>query len=63
MVVNVKMADTLLVSRVKPTAGTRVIIAKNIAKNGKKTTQRATPAIWRIFAELNKPKRTLSKMN
>ena len=30
---------------------------------GKKTTQRATPAIWRIFAELNKPKRTLSKMN
>ena len=32
-------------------------------KNGKKTTQRATSAIWRIFAELDKPKRALSKMN
>ena len=27
------------------------------------TNRRATSAIWRIFAELNKPKRTLSKMN
>ena len=31
--------------------------------NSKKTTRRATSAIWRIFAELDKPKRTLSKMN
>ena len=27
------------------------------------TTWRATSAIWRIFAELNKPKRRLSKIN
>ena len=32
-------------------------------KNSKKTTRRATSAIWRIFAELNNPKRTLSKTN
>ena len=32
-------------------------------KNSKKTTRRATSAIWRIFAELNDPKRALSKMN
>ena len=34
-----------------------------MAKNSKKTTRRATSAIWRIFAELDKPKRTLSKIN
>ena len=27
------------------------------------STWRATSAIWRLFAELDKPKRTLSKMN
>ena len=42
-----------------------VIIAKNIAKTAKckKATRRATSAIWRIFAELDKPKGALSKMN
>ena len=40
------------------------IIAKNMAKTARsKTTRRATTAIKRIFAELEKPKRTLSKMN
>ena len=39
------------------------IIAKNMAKNSKKTTRRPTSAIWRIFVEVDKPKRTLSKMN
>ena len=34
-----------------------------MAKNSKKTTRRATSANWRIFAELDKPKRTLSKRN
>ena len=53
------MADTSLVSRVRTIAGTR---RKN-CKNSKKTTRGATSAIWRIFAELDKPKRTLSKMN
>ena len=28
-----------------------------------RTARRATCAIWRIFAELNNPKRALSKMN
>ena len=28
-----------------------------------KTTWRVTSANWRIFAELDKPKRTLSKIN
>ena len=32
-------------------------------KNRKKTTRRATSAIWRIFAELNNPKRALLKIN
>ena len=34
-------------------------------KHGKnsKTTRRATSVIWRIFANVDKPKRTLSKMN
>ena len=30
-------------------------IGQKDSKNSKKTTQRATPAIWRIFAELNNP--------
>ena len=30
-------------------------------KNSKETTRRATSAIWRIFSELNKPVRALSK--
>ena len=55
----IKMADTSLVSRVKTTAGTR----RNNSKNSKKTTRRAASAIWRIFAELDKPKRKLSKIN
>ena len=38
------------------------IIAKH-SKNSKKTTRRATSAIWRIFAELDKHKCTLSRMN
>ena len=45
------MADIALVSRVRT------------GRNSKKTTQRATSAIWRIFAELNNPKGALSKMN
>ena len=39
------------------------IIAKNMAKNNKKTSQRATSAIWRILAELNNSKSALPKMN
>ena len=38
-------------------------MAKKHGKNSKKTTRRATSAIWRIFAGLDKPKRTLSKVN
>ena len=38
-------------------------MAKKIEKNSNKTTRRATSAIWRIFAELDKPERTLSKIN
>ena len=53
MVVKIKMAHTSLVSRVKNTT----------EKNRKKITWRATSAIWRIFAELDKPKGTLSKTN
>ena len=30
-------------------------IGQKDSKNSKKTTQRATPAIWRIFAELSNP--------
>ena len=63
LVVKIKMADTLLVLRVKPTAGTRRNKSKKYSKNRKKTTRRATSAIWGIFVKLNKPKRTLSKMN
>ena len=57
------MADISLVSTVRTTAGTRRNNSKKHGKNSKKTTRRATSAIWRIFAELDKPKRTLSKMN
>ena len=39
------------------------IIAKNMAKNNKKSSRKATSAIWRIFAELNNSKSALSKMN
>ena len=39
-------------------------MAKNIySKHSKKKTRRATSAIWRIFAELDKPKLKLSKIN
>ena len=41
----------------KPTAGTRRNNSKKYSKNRKKKTRRTTSAIWRIFAELNKPKR------
>ena len=51
MVVKTKMADISLVSRVRQ------------GKNSKKTTQRATSAIWKIFADLNNPKRVPSRMN
>ena len=57
------MADISLVSTVRTTAGTRRNNSKKHGKNSKKTTRRATSAIWRIFAQLDKPKRTLSKMN
>ena len=62
-VVKTKMADTSLVSRVRTTAGTRRNNGLKHSKNSKKTTRRATPAIWRIFAELDKLKRTLWKTN
>ena len=48
----IKMADSSLVSRVKTTAGTRRNNSKKHSKNGKKTTRRATSAIWRIFDKL-----------
>ena len=58
------MADTSLVSRVRTTAGTRRNNGSKHSKNSKiKTTRRATSAVWRIFAELDKPKRALSKTN
>ena len=57
------MVDTALVSRVKTTAGTGRNNSKKHSKNRKKTTRRATSAIWRIFAELDKPKGALMKMN
>ena len=63
MVVKINMADTLLLSRVKTTAGSRHNNGKKHGKNSKKTTRRATSAIWRIFAKLDKPKGTLLKMN
>ena len=39
------------------------IIAKNMAKSNKKTSRRATSAIWRIFAELKNSKSAQSKRN
>ena len=64
MVVKAKMADTSLVSRVRTTAGPRRNNSYKHSKNSKKTTRRATSAVWRIFGELDKPKLTLylSKM-
>ena len=58
-----KMADIPLFSKVRTTAGTRRDNSLKPGKNSKKTTRRATSAIWRIFAELDKPKCTLSKKN
>ena len=57
------MADTSLVSRVRTTAGTRRNNGQKHSKNSEKTTRRATSAICRIFAELDKPKHALSKIN
>ena len=53
------MADTSLISIVR----TRRKNSSKHGKNSKKTTRKATFAIWRIFAELNDPNRALSKMN
>ena len=58
-----KMADISLVSRVRTTAGTRRNNNWKHGKNSKKTTRRATSAIWRIFMDLDKPKCKLSKIN
>ena len=63
LLVKTKMADTSLVSRVRTTAGTSRSNSFKISKNSKKTTPKATSAIWKMFAEVDKPKRTLSKMN
>ena len=59
------MADTSLVSRVRTKAETRRNNGYKHSKNSKTTTRRARDicAIWRIFAELDKRKRTLSKLN
>ena len=38
-------------------------MAKNIAKTARRQLGRATSAVWRIFTELDKPKRKLSKIN
>ena len=54
-----KMADISLVLRVR----TRRNYSEKHGKKSKNTTRRATSAIWKIFAELNHPKRALSKMN
>ena len=57
-----KKADISLVSRVRTTAGKRNNSSKH-GKNRKKTTQRATSDICRIFGELDKPKHTVSKIH
>ena len=57
-VVKTKMAGTSLVLRVRNTAGTRRNNGQKHSKNSE-----GDSAIWRIFAELDKPKRTISKMN
>ena len=59
MVVKTKKVDISLISRVR----TRRNNSYKHGKNSKKTTRRVTSAIWRIFAELNNPKRALPKMN
>ena len=38
-------------------------MAENIAKTARRQLGEAISAIWRIIAELDKPKRTLSKIN
>ena len=53
------MADISLLSRVR----TRQNNSEKHGKNSKKTTLGETSAIQRIFAELNNPKRALSKIN
>ena len=63
LVVKKKMADISLVSRVRTSGGTTGNNSEKHGKNSNKTTRRATLPIWRIFAELDKPERTLSKMN
>ena len=50
------MAD---VSRVR----TRRKNSEKHGKNSKKATRRVTSAIWRIFVEMNNPKRALPKRN
>ena len=57
------MVNTLLVSRVRTTPGTRQNNGYKHSKDSKKTAQRATSAFWRIFVKLDKPKRKLSKIN
>ena len=47
MVVKTKLADISLISRVR----TRRNKSYKHSQNSKKTTRRATSAIWRIFAE------------
>ena len=54
-----KMVDTSLLSRVRTTAGTWRNNGWKHSKNSKKTTRRVTFAIWRIFVELDKPKRVI----
>ena len=53
------MAVISLVSRVR----TRRKHSLKHGKNSMMTTRRATSAIWIIFAELDKPKCAVSKMN
>ena len=53
------MADISFVSRVR----NRENNSQKHGKNSKKTTRRATSTTWRIFEELNNPKRALSKIN
>ena len=57
------MADISLVSRVRTTGGTTGNNSLKHGKNSNKTTKEGDTCIWRIFAELDKPERTLSKMN
>ena len=64
------MTDISLVSRVRTTAGTRRNNSKKHCKKQQEDNSGgggggsgATSATWRIFAGLDKPKHTLSKMN